>query len=71
VGIEEVLRIGDEATQTTVLRDLYESMKDSPASPDLAGLWKRLGIRGEGANVAFDNQAPLAALRVSMTASPR
>ena len=45
--IDRVLKIGDEATGTTVLRDLYAQMKDKPMSPDMDELWKQLGIRHE------------------------
>jgi hypothetical protein len=68
VPIEEVLRLGDEATGTRVLVDLYERMKASAAAPDMAMLWDRLGIRGEGDHVEFDERAPLAAIRAAMTA---
>lgn len=68
VPIEEVLRLGDEATRTSVLTDLYDRMKASPTAPDLDALWERLGVRRAGSEVAFDASAPLAALRAGMTA---
>jgi hypothetical protein len=67
IPIDEVFRIGDEATRSTVLTDLYSQMKQTPVSPDLEKLWAQLGIRGSGAEVEFDDRAPLAALRISMT----
>ena len=45
VPIDRVLKIGDEATNTTVLQDLYAQMKDKPFAPDLQELWQQLGIQ--------------------------
>jgi hypothetical protein len=67
VPIDEVFQIGDEATRSTVLTDLYSQMKQTPVTPDLEKLWAQLGIRGSGAEVEFDDRAPLAAVRISMT----
>src|SRR5262249_34239779 len=67
VPIEEVFRIGDKATRSTVMTDLYAQMKQTPVSPDLEKLWAQLAIRGSGADVEFDDHAPLAAMRISMT----
>ncbi|HKU16245.1 MAG TPA: hypothetical protein VJQ52_17765 [Steroidobacteraceae bacterium] len=61
--IDQVFEVGDEATGTSVLRDLYAQMKDKPMSPDLPQLWQQLGIRQRGASVEFDDSAPLAATR--------
>lgn len=63
VPIDRVLKVGDEATGTTVLRDLYAQMKDKPMSPDLDELWKQLGISQSGDGVELDDDAPLAATR--------
>jgi len=61
--IERVMKIGDEATGTTVLQDLYAQMKDKPVTPDLPALWKQLGIHERGKSVEFLDDAPLAATR--------
>jgi hypothetical protein len=61
--IERVLKIGDEATGTTVLQDLYAQMKDKPVSPDLQELWRQLGVQISGKNVELQDEAPLAATR--------
>lgn len=63
VPIDRVLKIGDEATNTTVLQDLYAQMKGQPVSPDLPELWQQLGIQLEGDSVKLQNDAPLAATR--------
>ena len=64
----QVLDVGDRATGTTVLHDVYRSLALAPATTDLPAMWARLGIRKDGAGVAFDEQAPLAAIRRAMTA---
>jgi hypothetical protein len=66
--IERVMKIGDEATETTVLQDLYAQMKDKPVSPDLPALWKQLGIRERGSSVEFQDDAPLAVTRKAIMA---
>jgi hypothetical protein len=63
MSIDRIMKIGDEATGTTVLQDLYAQMKDKPVSPDLDALWKQLGIRERGDTVEFVDDAPLAATR--------
>jgi hypothetical protein len=70
VDINEVFRIGDRATHTTVLTDLYARMKDAPDAPDLDALWQRLGVRGDGRHIEFDDRAPLAKIRIDMTRAP-
>jgi predicted metalloprotease with PDZ domain len=68
VDIDDVFRIGDEATHTRVLTELYARMKDSPDAPDLTALFERLGVRAGKGDVEFDERAPLAAIRAAMTA---
>lgn len=68
--IDQVLDVGDRATGTTVLHDLYKSLALAPGTVDLPALWARLGIRSEGSagpGVTFDESAPLASLRRAMT----
>src|SRR5271168_1953257 len=43
--LERALKIGDEATETSVLEDLYRQMKDKPVAVDLASMWRELGIQ--------------------------
>ena len=66
--VERVLAIGDAATGTTVLRDLYADMKDRPVQPDLAQLWRELGIQADGDTVRLDETARLAGVRRAITA---
>jgi hypothetical protein len=67
-NIDEVLRIGDAATGTRVLEDLYERIKTTAVTPDLDLLWTRLGIPADPKSQAFDDHAPLAAIRIAITA---
>lgn len=65
---ERVVSVGDEATGTTVLRETYARMKAAPAPVDLEALWKRLGVVVKGKELSFDDAAPAAAIRRSITA---
>ncbi len=67
-SIDRVFEVGDQATGTTVLRDLYAQMKDKPVSPDLQELWQQLGIRQRGDGVELRDDAPLAATRKAIMA---
>ena len=69
--IRKALRIGDDATGTRVLEQMYDRMSDTPATIDLDRLWKKLGIVRTGENqVRFDNAAPEAAIRLAITRTP-
>ncbi|MGB8581954.1 MAG: hypothetical protein WCD47_14105 [Candidatus Sulfotelmatobacter sp.] len=67
--LERALRVGDEATGTHVLENLYEDMKDKPVTVDLTSLWKELGVlRSPNGDISFIDDAPLASVRKSITA---
>jgi hypothetical protein len=61
--IERVLRVADAAVGTRTLEDLYGKMKDAPMAPDLAGLWRQLGVEGTAQDIQLDEHAPLANVR--------
>jgi hypothetical protein len=67
-NIDDVLRIGDAATGTRVLADLYQRVKSTPQVPDLELLWSRLGVPADPKTQPFDDHAPLAAIRIAITA---
>jgi hypothetical protein len=67
-GIDEVLRIGDAATGTHVLADLYAQEKDTPAAAGLEQLWRDLGVPADPKTQPFDDHAPLAGIRIAITA---
>jgi predicted metalloprotease with PDZ domain len=66
--IERVLEMGERATGTQVLRELFERLAKQPGTVDLNQLFTRLGVRVQGASVVFDEHAPLALLRKSIAA---
>jgi len=66
--MERTLSAGDDAAGVPVLRELYEQMKDAPVEVDLASLW-RLGVSVAEGTVAFQEDAPLAAVRRAITST--
>ncbi|SRR6266853_586159 len=68
--IEKTLAIGDKATGSTVLRTLYNEMRDKPAPVDLDQLWKKLGVEVKNGSVNFNDKAPEANIRKAITAAP-
>ena len=67
--LERVLAVGDAAVGVPVLRDLHARLGTTAVYEDLDRLFARLGVRAVGDLAAFDDSAPLAAIRRSMTAS--
>jgi hypothetical protein len=68
--IEKALALGDKATATSVLRDLYKEMRDKPALVDLDQLWTKLGIAMKDGSVSFNDKAPEANIRRAITPQP-
>jgi len=68
--IARIFSVGDKATGTTVLADLYAKMGTEPYAPDLDALWRELGVSVEDGRVTFDDDAPLAQIRRAITAPP-
>jgi predicted metalloprotease with PDZ domain len=69
--IERALQIGDDATGTKVLIDLYHELRDKPDPIDLDAMWKKLGITVDGKTVKFDPTAPDAKIREAITHSAK
>jgi len=67
--LERAFEIGDKATGSKTLMDLYKQMSSKPVAVDLPGLWKELGVAREDNHVTFDDHAPLAAIRLAITKS--
>jgi hypothetical protein len=65
--VERVVEVGDRATGTTVLADLYKQMKTTAVHTDLDDLWRRLGVQVKNGAVTFDDRAPLAEIRKAIT----
>ena len=68
--IERVLATADKAVGVNVLTRLHNEMGPKPVTPDLAALWRDLGLRPRGEALEFDDTAPLAAIRKAITAAP-
>lgn len=69
--IQKALAVGDAATGTHVLEDLYARMADHPVKVNLPKLWKALGVVRNGYGVRFDSKAPEAAIRRAIDAMPK
>jgi hypothetical protein len=61
--VERFLDVGDAATGTRALHELFGELALAPGAVDLAALWRRLGVKVEGERVTFDDAAPLASVR--------
>jgi hypothetical protein len=68
--VKRIFSVGDKATGTTVLSDLYRKMRAKPYAPDLDALWRELGVSVQEGRVVFDDTAPLAPIRRAITAAP-
>jgi hypothetical protein len=66
--LERAFAVGDKATGTHVLTDMYAKWKDAPVEVDLLKLWDELGVRAAGNSVEFDSKAPMAKVREAITA---
>ena len=49
--------------------DAWKEMRIDPVSPDLAALWRELGVVHHAGNTTFDDAAPLASIRQAITAA--
>ena len=67
-SMAQLASVGDAATGTTVLHDLYNQMKDTSTNVDLDSLFAKLGVSQQGSETIFDNAAPLAAVRKAIAA---
>lgn len=66
-SIERVLATADKAVGVDVLTRMHSEWGSKPVTPDLASLWRDLGLKLQGESVEFDDTAPLAAIRKSIT----
>jgi len=69
-SLDRVLAAADKAVGVDVLTKLHDEMGPKPVTPDLAGLWRDLGLKPQGESLEFDDTAPLAAIRKAITAAP-
>lgn len=68
--LSHILRVGDQATGTSVLENLYDSWKNTLVTINLVQLWSELGVSEGPHGIEFNSLAPLAQLRSSMTDRP-
>jgi hypothetical protein len=68
--IARLLEVGDRATGVPVLAELYARMRADPAPVDLEALWRELGVERHDGSVRFKSDAPLAAVRASISRRP-
>ncbi|HKT28273.1 hypothetical protein [Dyella sp.] len=66
-SVAEVAQAGDAAVKGDALASLYDQLKDRPVVIDLDGILKQLGISEQDGVIRFDDRAPLAALRRSIS----
>jgi hypothetical protein len=64
--LARILRIGDQATGTQVLEEMYSRWGETAVPVELPALWQRLGIQTDSP-MKFDATAPLATIRVAIT----
>jgi predicted metalloprotease with PDZ domain len=66
--LTRVLRVGDKATRTSILEDLYRNWSHTPVRVDLPLLWRQLGVEEASGHIVFDAAAPLSRVRLRITA---
>lgn len=67
--IDKAFEVGDKATGTRVLQQLYQDMRDKPVTVDLDNLWQKLGLAVKNGAVVYNEKAVDAAIRKAMTAA--
>src|SRR4051812_27146029 len=65
--LDRLLSTADKAVGVDVLARLHNEMGPKPVAPDLAALWRDLGLKSQGVSLEFDDAAPLAAIRKAIT----
>jgi hypothetical protein len=70
-SIERVLATADRAVGVDVLTKLHDEWGPKPVTPDLDALWRDLGLKFRDGGIDFDDSAPLAAIRMAITRTPK
>jgi hypothetical protein len=68
--VERVFATADKAVGVPVLEELYGRMKDAPQSPDLAALWRQLGVEAAGQSIRLRDDTPLSDVRKAIMGRP-
>jgi hypothetical protein len=69
-SLERTIEVADGSVGAPVLATLYARMGPRADAPDLARLWRELGVRQERGRIVLDDRAPLAAIRRAITDQP-
>jgi hypothetical protein len=69
-SLPQALEIGDRATGTHVLTEMYAKWKDTPTPVDLDKLWSDLGIHSTTNGIEFTADAPLSKVREAIASDP-
>ena len=69
--LPRILSIGDQATGTHVLEEMYAKWGETPIPVNLTELWEQLGVHQEKTSIRFDPKAPYAAIRAAITERPK
>jgi hypothetical protein len=67
-SMDRFVAVVDQATETDVLASMVARWANEPVPVDLQRLWADLGVRSQGDSIVFDDDAPLAAQRLALTA---
>jgi hypothetical protein len=65
--LEDTFDIGDAATGVPVLREQLSAWSETPVQVDLPALYQSLGVSWDGQQLRLSDDAPLSALRRSLT----
>jgi hypothetical protein len=71
VPLQRVLEIGDRATGTRVLQQMYSQWSQAPVNVDLPALWQQLGVHNQQGTITLDAAASLAPVRAAITNAAR
>lgn len=66
-SMEQLVKTGDAATGVDTLTRLWTQWRDTPVPVDLDQLFTDLGVSVSGDTVVFDDNAPLANIRLAIT----
>jgi hypothetical protein len=66
-SLSRAFDVGDKATGTKVLSEMYARWGSTPVHVDLDALWKELGVKEGARGIEFDAKAPLAGVREAIT----
>jgi predicted metalloprotease with PDZ domain len=64
--VVRILAIGDQATGTHVLEEVYARWNETAEPVNLATLWGQLGVQKNQTTITFNSKAPLALIRIAI-----